>query len=553
MKQSQYSGKSIRASRLILGIAAAVMTAGLAQAQTDSGGDILKTDKRLLAEERVQVDSERRLKSSVRRIAFLLEDLESNGLLGDDSQKLEFVKEVLKTVANQNVPRAKQSLRTARADLKKALPHISSAEKEIKTIIGLLDRALQGASAILNDDKLLKELNEIIKTEEFLKQQTTTWGKRLILNPDTAKGDQGRISRAQQSALKRYEDFFKALAKATKEADPESQKRFGAAEKLLREGKPDALLAKAADEIGVAKAVAAVSNQIKALKLLRAAQKILSADSSDLTDLLKDLEQIIAAQKKLKEDVTKANGGAFSRDQSKFETRQLDITNDIAAWVGIETLQDGPLEAPLRDAKQASIRARNFLKTGDKPKAIKAQEEVIKALEKALEIATAELAKEMMQEQPLDGNGLEGTEGTEGNEGDGNSDAFGAESFGESFGMAAAGGLPGAGTEGAGAGGEGEGAGMGMGMGGMGMGQGQGQGRGQGQPTPFQGDPKDLAESSSAGTSSTVAKGAKVARTRIARDILARRKRSAAIQKYVKQLPPEFRKQIAEYYEALAR
>lgn len=94
---------------------------------------------------------------------------------------------------------------------------------------------------------------------------------------------------------------------------------------------------------------------------------------------------------------------------------------------------------------------------------------------------------------------------------------------------------------------------MGMEMGkGMGMGLGQGMGMGPGQPTPFQGDPKDLAESSAVGTSSTVARGEKVARTRQTRDVLSRRRRSATIQKYVQQLPPEFRRQVAEYYEALA-
>jgi hypothetical protein len=48
-----------------------------------------------------------------------------------------------------------------------------------------------------------------------------------------------------------------------------------------------------------------------------------------------------------------------------------------------------------------------------------------------------------------------------------------------------------------------------------------------------------------------VARGDKVARTRQSRNALTRRRRSAAIQNYVQQLPPEFRKQVAEYYEAL--
>ena len=64
-------------------------------------------------------------------------------------------------------------------------------------------------------------------------------------------------------------------------------------------------------------------------------------------------------------------------------------------------------------------------------------------------------------------------------------------------------------------------------------------------------NPLDLQESSAAGTSSTVAQGDAVARTRQSINSLTRRQRSAAIQNYVQPLPVEFRKLVAEYYEAL--
>ncbi|MFP6667422.1 MAG: hypothetical protein VB876_08915, partial [Pirellulales bacterium] len=81
---------------------------------------------------------------------------------------------------------------------------------------------------------------------------------------------------------------------------------------------------------------------------------------------------------------------------------------------------------------------------------------------------------------------------------------------------------------------------------------GQGQGQGQGKGGQGKGLPPDLAESFAAGTSSTVARGQKVAKGRQASGVLSMRGRSRAIQNYVKQLPPEFRRQVAEYYEALA-
>ena len=43
-----------------------------------------------------------------------------------------------------------------------------------------------------------------------------------------------------------------------------------------------------------------------------------------------------------------------------------------------------------------------------------------------------------------------------------------------------------------------------------------------------------------------------VAKDRLARDSMQRRRQKARIQDYVRQLPPEFRRQVADYYEVIA-
>jgi hypothetical protein len=63
----------------------------------------------------------------------------------------------------------------------------------------------------------------------------------------------------------------------------------------------------------------------------------------------------------------------------------------------------------------------------------------------------------------------------------------------------------------------------------------------------------DLAESyAKEGRTEIDGRGAEVNRKGHLGDTLARRNRSAAIQNYVQQLPPEFRQQVAEYYETIA-
>ena len=544
----------------------------VARAQADD--DILQTGRRLLAEERRQLNAQRRIKTVVRHIDWLLADLASNQRTVEaGGEKIASVNQILKSLGNTNVPKAAGLLRTARADVDRALPHINGADQEIELIIKQLDKILDGASAALADDMLLKELREVIKDEELRKRQTSTWGKKVIIAPATAKVDQGRLGRAQQSVISRYREFFYLLAETRQQADGEAKKRFAAAEQRLHQGKPENLLAKAIENIALTNAIAAVANQEQALVVLRAAEKILAAEEDGLSDLLKELEQILAEQKKLKKDVEASNRQQFVTAQSQFEAKQLEIGNDVDAWVGIEQLAGEALEAPLRDAKQAIAKARGFLAAGAQPKAVEAQIEAIAALERALAIVLAALEaieEEQMAEEEQQGEeqqfGQEaaGDDGADGFGDDGfGADAFGADGFGadgfgaDGFGADGAGaaGAEGAGVgEGAGAGaGVGAGAGAGQGQGqGTGTGTGSGKGSGPGQPTPFRGDPKDLEESFAAGTSSTVARGEKVLRKGRARDVLSRRRRSAAIQKYVQQLPPEFRRQVADYFEALA-
>ena len=74
----------------------------------------------------------------------------------------------------------------------------------------------------------------------------------------------------------------------------------------------------------------------------------------------------------------------------------------------------------------------------------------------------------------------------------------------------------------------------------------------QGIPPPPTMSPPDDMEISAGGQSLTTAKGDEVQRTRSSLTSLQQRARAAAIQKYVQQIPPEFRKQVSEYYEVLA-
>lgn len=125
----------------------------------------------------------------------------------------------------------------------------------------------------------------------------------------------------------------------------------------------------------------------------------------------------------------------------------------------------------------------------------------------------------------------------------------GSPGFGSPADGAGAPGAPGAGAPGAGAPGAGApGVGVGMGIGiGLGMGIGLG-----GTPMGPAGNLPDDMPVTSAGASSTRVRGEKALRTQTVISALERRQRASAIQKYVQKISPEFRKQVAEYYEVIA-
>ena len=64
--------------------------------------------------------------------------------------------------------------------------------------------------------------------------------------------------------------------------------------------------------------------------------------------------------------------------------------------------------------------------------------------------------------------------------------------------------------------------------------------------------PPDDMEISASGQSLTDVKGESVKRTGSTQTALQQQVRAATLQKYVQQIPPEFRKQVADYYEVLA-
>ena len=254
--------------------------------------DLLQTGPRLSKEARRQDNVGRRARNIAKRMELLFLDLQSNGLIEEgNGDQLKQTGNLLLTVARKDVPSVADKLRQAQANIDGALPHIKGAEEEIGKVILDLDKVIEGAKSILVDDRLLRELNEIIKAEELLKKGSIDWIRKMQVNPDSKNLDRGRLSRVQESVIDRYAEFFDLLIQS-KEASKGTAagERFEATEKSLTDSDPEALMSSAVDNILKDQALAAGTDQGKAIEALRAAQKILSAEEDSFDDLINAIQ-----------------------------------------------------------------------------------------------------------------------------------------------------------------------------------------------------------------------------------------------------------------------
>ena len=303
-----------------------------AQEEQDRADSILATKQRLGSEVNRQNGVGRRMTSVERRLSFLLDDLKSNGLDEEGGAvTLAKTRSSLGGLRTEKVVTARDELANAREKFRPGKPedshpHIAEAGKTIEEIIGELGKIISGANTVLVDDLLLKQIREIIKTQEFMQRQTKTWGLETYKNKAAGKVDQDRLGRAQQAVIDRYGQFRKTLVKARKEAvDEETLSRFGRAELALLESRPAGHLTRAIEKIAQTKAAEAVTDQEKALEALREAEKILAAEANGSSDLVVDIAQILADQKDLQQDTVQAEGEVFKSEQSQLEARQIEI------------------------------------------------------------------------------------------------------------------------------------------------------------------------------------------------------------------------------------
>ena len=547
----------------------------VAQQKEKERSKVLQTSERIRKLERRQKDVGRQLGSASGKIESLLRDLKSNdleekGKSGDINKMNGSLLEV-----KGDLPTAEATLATARTKIENAYPHLDTAGTQVSQIILDLSRILNASETAILAEDLLREIRELIKRETFIWRESREWGKVLILSPEIAAADKPRVARAQGEVVRSLDQFNEALKEALeKVSDAMLSRRFKKGTEIIEEKKPAGSLRRALafiDQGDVPGATEAVQRQAEAIEILKEIERALSTDDDELArkeDLLEELKRILDEQIDLKEEVEDA--GDALKDASELQADQLELKEELD-----EAAQESPTDA-LEEASDAMEEASDEIGEGDQDSALAAQDEAIEQLQDAIGDLESEIADAAAEagSEAADGAGDSFAEASE-SFGDSFSDALPADFFSDSFpsdgfpsdgfpsdGFPSDGApAPGAGPPAPGAGPPAPGAGPpapGAGPPAPGIGP-PSSVPGQGMPVPGSFAPAppgvlpDDPQIDSTGYSSTTPMGDAVSRTRMSKSSVERRRRNLVIQKYVQQLPVEFRNQARQYFEILAK
>ncbi len=373
--------------------------------------DKMTATERLRKLETTQSGESRKLDRVVGDVAWLLDDLESNGLLQQaGGEKMNRFKLVLSNVADTRLPAAAGYLRDARLEKDAARHHLTTADEEVDAIVDDLAKVLAGSSALLAEAQLIQELKDLIKGQTVLRGESADWGKTMLISPDAAGAGKGPLMQEQTKIHKRYLAFLVKLRQAHENAwDEASKSRLKQAENVLSPPKSTVeliqqiqtpeptvgeLLQAAIDQLGHSDVLATVGAQDRAIASFKAALQILSAGQFELAEFVAGLERLIEKQKALRKK-TEAEED-LENQHASYEAEQIEIQDEVTNYSfeapDLFVSKEGEyLVEPLMISLVEAVDALNM---AEKEKALAAQDKVIALLESVYGTATETLDEE---------------------------------------------------------------------------------------------------------------------------------------------------------------
>ncbi|MFB3891164.1 MAG: hypothetical protein ACE15C_03980 [Phycisphaerae bacterium] len=396
----------------IVHLAVAVALAGLcipyAAGQDNGKDEFLKLADKLMDEAQRQHSVNQRMDNTIATVALLIADLKSNDLLqGVMADEMQRITNVLGKLSTEHVPNAAKYLEAAKArleSLKTGLsgPELSSADKEIKFILKELERLLTKADTFQSDEDLLTELRIIIQKQDVTMQDTAKWAKQLVADP-TSDGKKDELAPRQSDLAKNVEHFHNRLKEARDSAEGLDKIPLEQAFTAMARMNIEAEMTATAKDILDKKPIAAVGQQKTILEQLREIEKMLMADDlrAEINQLEKekaDLEQLLKEQQELRQKTEKSD---LNPEQRKdLQNQQHDLEKKTQK-VQEENKEVNPPEADkkLDAARQDMKNAEKKIEEPNKKDAVAEQKQAEKDLSDAIEAVNRKLEQDEQQRE----------------------------------------------------------------------------------------------------------------------------------------------------------
>lgn len=551
-----------------------ILLVGALTAQQNFAKDqLLQRAQQILAEEQRQHYIGQKLAGVAKDFRGLIDDLDSNGLLkSGQAKELLGAVGTLETVGNDHIKKAREHLRLGRQQLDNPA-HLKNAHDEIEMAVQKLNTLVQLAGSLEKTEKIRDQIKQLAKEQEKILTDTKKLAKEMLQGSKIPEAAHKALAEAQKGVAERAKDLQSELKEAQKGLNPEQKSRLEKATDVLQDKKLEGNLNAAAANLENKNPLSAAEQQKQALDALKEIGKLLESPANQPPTQLAKADPPTQGEKTQREKGDQPD----KADPKKGDQPEKGDPTKGDPTKGDPSAKGDPMKG---DPMKGDPSGKGEPKKGDQPDKGNPMKgdpkeggkgEPKKGDRKEGGKGDPKKGDQPGRGEPKKGDqpGKDGKDGKDG-EGKDGKDGKGKDGMGEGEGEGKGKGKGKGKGEGEGEG-EGEGKGKGKGKG-KGMGEGEGEGEGDGPPKDGEGKGKAEGKGGKSGGQVTD-KNKGVAPDEGQRDFIktaprdggafnrdssrwssmSERERAALIERYLRELPLEYRELLRSYYQNLAK
>jgi hypothetical protein len=291
-----------------------------------------RVDERFSRESDNQTRVSRELTQLVTELEELVNDAESNQVYSQaDGAALDSMKKALRGTNQDRVVVAAAELRQAIAAVAGRETHVREAGRQVQTAQEELTNLLRQANALMLEDTIGQEIQDILRDQQELSQQTAE-AARAQLQEQAPLTDPAELAQEQQQLARRVKKLQESMQQAMQEElSEEAAEKLQKAQQVAEKRGLDELEQKALEELESGELAGAFEQQMAAMEALGEMAELLSDAQRPSDEALAALEKMLAQQQELREKTAGLTPEQFLEQAAKLQLEQLNLAKELPA------------------------------------------------------------------------------------------------------------------------------------------------------------------------------------------------------------------------------